>query len=102
MAYAKSKNISVIPEFEMPAHCDCWGYSFPSIVSAGYNISNPNAQFDLTNPLTKTVLGQMFDDMLGQGRYFEDSQYVHLGADEVAMTWPNARALYTDFENTFL
>ena len=56
----------------------------------------------MTNPLTKTVLGQMFDDMLGQGRYFEDSQYVHLGADEVAMTWPNARALYTDFENTFL
>ncbi|CAL6021201.1 Beta-N-acetylhexosaminidase [Hexamita inflata] len=104
IAKAASLNIEVIPEFEMPGHSDIFGIKFPSIISGIPDVNNPQAEMNLKSPDLKPMITTLLKDFLSAAKPFNASKRVHLGADEVAMIWPdtNPKATYTSFENSYL
>ncbi|CAL5982057.1 Beta-N-acetylhexosaminidase [Hexamita inflata] len=104
IAKAASLNIEVIPEFEMPGHCDIFGVKFPSIISGTPNVNNPEAEMNLKSPDLQPMISTLLSDFLAASKPFTASKRVHLGADEVAMIWPDTdhKSTYTAFENDFL
>jgi hexosaminidase len=100
VSYAGGKGMQVIPEFEMPGHCDGWGYFFPKIVSGRFDRNNPVAEFNLTYPDTYRILAHFLVEFMP---LFSDGR-VHLGADEVSGSWPdsNPNQTFTNFENIFI
>ena len=110
VAFAKSRHVKIVPEFELPAHCRALVCSYPEVgcVSTrpekghpkrgGYGTSTydetlqPNVICAGDDEAIKTV-ERMLDALCDM---FPDSDTIHLGGDEMNKTWwkkcPNCQA----------
>ena len=103
VAYAAARNITIVPEIDLPGHC--WPamlaypelsvnqrqdppYMFPFLASWGYwgNQRTPNT-FDPTNEDVYAFLDDVFEELTA----IFPSEYVHFGGDEVKFSvWEEA------------
>ncbi|MEP4077239.1 beta-N-acetylhexosaminidase [Haloferula sp.] len=117
VAYAKERNITIIPEIEMPAHSDCVLYTYPKLSCFGETVDDVRVvhlhhflKKDQKNrgyiPPEKIEKGQIYkiprNYCAGKEEVFEflqnvlvevmelfDGPYIHVGGDErVANRWP--------------
>lgn len=85
VAYAAERNITIVPEFEMPGHSSAAIAAYPWLGTAGEQIEVPVKfgrhydNYDVTKPevekFIKDVLLEMFD--------LFPSEVIHIGGDEV-------------------
>lgn len=85
VAYAAERNITVVPEFEMPGHSSAAIAAYTWLGTAGKDIDVPVKfgrhydNYDVTKPevfqFVKDVLGEMFEIF--------PSEVIHIGGDEV-------------------
>ncbi len=84
VAYAKSRGIRVVPEFDIPGHASAFLTAFPDLGSSPgpYKLQNRSGIFDPTldptNERTYQFLDTLFEEMSG---LFPD-EYFHIGGDE--------------------
>lgn len=71
VAFAKQHNIIVIPEIDMPGHSEAFTRAF------GYSMQTPKGLETL-----KELMNEICD-------VFKDSEWMHIGTDEVKITMPN-------------
>jgi N-acetyl-beta-hexosaminidase len=71
VAFAKQHNIIVIPEIDMPGHSEAFTRAF------GYTMQTPQGLETL-----KELMNEICD-------VFKDSEWMHIGTDEVKITMPN-------------
>lgn len=76
VAYAKSKNIDVVPEIEMPGHSEEVMEAYPELKCVGHQ--GQQADMCPSNPATYTFL----QNVLGEVLDIFPSAYIHLGGDE--------------------
>ena len=85
IAYADTRGIRVMPEFDIPGHSTSWLTGYPELASApgpytierGFGVSDPS--LDPTRETTYEFLDAFFREMTD---LFPD-QYMHIGGDEV-------------------
>lgn len=89
ISYAKARYVSIIPEFDVPGHTasmvaaypylHCFDKEIPVFVKAcgNYDIICPSKE------TTYEFLDGLFSEIM---RLFKDSEYIHLGGDEVIPT----------------
>ncbi len=74
LAYAKARHITVVPEIEMPGHCDAALAAYPQLACAG----GPGA-FCAGNEETFAFLTDVLDET---AEMFPESPVIHIGGDE--------------------
>jgi len=93
VAYAKARNITIVPEFEMPGHSSAAIAAYPWLGTAAKPIEVPVKfgrhydNYDVTKPevitFIKDVLNEMFE--------LFPSEVIHIGGDEVGYkVWNDA------------
>jgi hexosaminidase len=84
IAYADSRGIRVVPEFDMPAHTTSWFVGYPKL-SAGTapfkTINNFSGFFSSMNPATKYTYKFLSAFIAEMAKLFPD-EYFHIGGDE--------------------
>ncbi|HEY0261923.1 MAG TPA: family 20 glycosylhydrolase, partial [Chitinophagales bacterium] len=84
VAYAASKNITVVPEIDLPGHSTAAiaAYPFLSCHQTQIEVSNHwGIHRDILCPTDSTI--QFFKDVLDEVLVLFPSKYIHLGGDEV-------------------
>ena len=76
--YAKERGVIVIPEIDMPGHSEAFKRAM------GYDMQTDNGVAAL-----KTILEEV-------AAVFPDAPYIHIGADEKGITYPNFLKIMTD------
>ena len=76
--YAKERGVIVIPEIDMPGHSEAF------VRAMGYDMQTDNGVAAL-----KTILEEV-------AATFPDAPYIHIGADEKGITYPNFLKIMTD------
>ena len=76
--YAKERGVIVIPEIDMPGHSEAF------VRAMGYDMQTDNGVQAL-----KTILEEVV-------AVFPDAPYIHIGADEKDITYPNFLKIMTD------
>jgi hexosaminidase len=74
VAYAKARHVTVVPEIEMPGHCDAALAAYPELACEG----GPGA-FCAGNEETFEFLFAVLDETVAM---FPDSPVIHIGGDE--------------------
>ena len=96
VAYAKSKNIKIVPEFEMPGHSSAAIAAYTWLGTAGKDIDVPVKfgrlydNYDVTKPevitFIKDVLSELFE--------LFPSDVIHIGGDEVGYeVWEKSKSV---------
>lgn len=96
VAYAAERNITIVPEFEMPGHSSAAIAAYTWLGSAGVDIEVPIKfgrlydNYDITKPevvhFIKNVLTEMF--------YLFPSKVIHIGGDEVGYkVWEESKSV---------
>lgn len=89
VAYAKERNITIIPEIDMPGHADAAVLAYPEHDGGGFiqkGDKNKWPHFTF-NPAKKETL-QFLDDVLKEvAALFPDAGAIHFGGDEVHFGW---------------
>lgn len=78
IAYAKSLNIEVIPEFDFPGHVKSWSNVYSNLM-----LDWTDDEFDLSNPAVFILLNALFKEIIP---IFNTSKYIHMGHDELSNT----------------
>ena len=79
VAYAKERNIDVIPEIDMPGHATAANKAYP-VFSGGGSIKNPDFTFNPGKDSTYSFLSTILKEVDA----LFPSQMIHLGGDEVS------------------
>ncbi|MCL3781078.1 beta-N-acetylhexosaminidase [Prolixibacteraceae bacterium JC049] len=89
IAYAQARNITIIPEIEMPAHTTCSLAAYPEYSCSGGPFTVPTGGlwpitdiYCAGNDATFTFL----EDILTEVMALFPSQYIHIGGDEATKT----------------
>lgn len=77
--YARARGVVVIPEIDMPGHSDAF------VRAMGFDM-----QTDQGVEVLKNVLDEVAD-------VFADAPYIHIGADEKTITYPDFLKIMTDY-----
>tara|TARA_R110001592_G_scaffold163037_3_gene396753 strand:- start:5507 stop:7186 length:1680 start_codon:yes stop_codon:yes gene_type:complete len=96
VAYAKDRNINIVPEFEMPGHSSAAIAAYTWLGTAGVDIDVPVKfgrlydNYDVTKPeviaFIKDVLTEIFE--------LFPSEVIHIGGDEVGYeVWENSKSV---------
>jgi len=93
VAYAKVRNITIVPEIDMPGHADAANISYPENSGGGYTRSPgkwPNFTFNPARPQTLEFLDNVLAEVAA---LFPDAGVIHLGGDEVHYGWKHWKSL---------
>ena len=85
VAYAEARNITVIPEFEMPGHSSAALASYPWLGTSGKKIEVPikfGRHYDIYD-VTKPRVQQFVRDVIDELCTLFPSDVIHIGGDEV-------------------
>ncbi len=85
VAYAKSRFITVVPEIEMPGHCEASLASYPenACVPGPFEVGTQWGVYkDIYNPAKKSTF-TFLDNVLDEVLKLFPSHYIHIGGDEV-------------------
>lgn len=83
VAYAKQRNIVVIPEIDMPGHADAAIRAYPEHDGGGYKKWD---KFTF-NPAKPETLAFLEDILRETAELFPDAGVIHFGGDEVHFGW---------------
>ena len=89
VAYARERNITIVPEIDMPGHADAAVRAYPEHDGGGFRRKGsetkwPRFTFNPAKPETLSFL----DDILTEvAALFPDAGTIHLGGDEVHFGW---------------
>ncbi len=98
IAFAKSRGVNIVPEFDTPAHALSFTRVRPDLI---YKSKNKRGceMLDASNPETLQFVESVFDEYLlpqgGQNPVFDGCGVIHVGADEFHGNAEHYRA-YTD------
>jgi hexosaminidase len=88
VAYARERNIIVIPEIDMPGHADAAVLSYPELDGGGFQRpkgnSWPRFTFNPAKPETLRFLDTVLKEV---ATLFPDAGMIHFGGDEVNFGW---------------
>lgn len=96
VAYAAARNITIVPEFEMPGHSSAAIAAYTWLGTAGVDIDVPVQfgrlydNYDVTKPEVITFIHDVLDEL------FElfPSEVIHIGGDEVGYeVWENTASV---------
>lgn len=96
VAYAAEREITIVPEIDMPGHVNAALVAYPELAPAGVEpapytgIDVGFSTLDATNELTYTFV----DDVLREVAALTPGAYIHIGGDEAAATRPDDYALF--------
>ena len=84
VAYAASRGIRVVPEFDLPGHATSWVVSHPELASlpGPYSIERHWGVFNPVLDPTKEEVYRLLDDFLGEMSGIFPDPWVHIGGDE--------------------
>ena len=85
VAYARARHIRIVPEVDFPGHCRAALRAFPDLLCFPLGCANRPADavddaFCLGDDRSLAVMTAAFDSLC---RLFPDSEYIHIGGDEV-------------------
>ncbi len=85
VAYAKARNVEIIPEIELPGHSRCTALVYPEMLCAYTPDLTSTAGYDRRNVwcVAREENYAMLDKILGEMSKMFPSEYIHLGGDEV-------------------
>lgn len=96
VAYAKQRNITVIPEIEMPGHSGAALSAYPQFSCKGNNVNTPNTllhqsaenikKYNLNYCAGNDATFHFLEDILAEVLELFPSEYIHIGGDEVNKT----------------
>lgn len=78
VAYAKNRNIKIIPEIDFPGHSERDGFYFDK----SWLLSNKSNALDISNPEVRKYMSAIYKEAFE----LSDSQTVHIGGDEYFQT----------------
>ncbi|MEN6384265.1 MAG: beta-N-acetylhexosaminidase [Phycisphaerales bacterium] len=90
VAYAKERYITIVPEIEMPGHCNAALYAYPELSCTGrvLKTGNDNSRFYFLQEgrfaycAGKETTFSFLEDVLSEVAELFDSPYIHIGGDE--------------------
>lgn len=87
VAYAKARQIVIVPEIDMPGHADAAVLSYPELGGGGFLRSGEKWTRFTFNPAKDEVL-RFLDAVLKEtAALFPDAGVIHFGGDEVHFGW---------------
>ena len=95
VAYAKERNVTVVPEIEMPGHSSAAIAAYPELSCSGKPIKVPTTWgvFRNVDCVGKDSTYRFMENALDEVMQLFPSQYVHIGGDEVpAGVWDDCKA----------
>lgn len=98
VAYAERRQITVVPEIDMPGHADAAVRAYPEHGGGGYE-KWPNFTFNPARPETLAFLDEVLSEV---AELFPKAGVIHFGGDEVHFGWgkwtelPAVRSLMED------
>jgi hexosaminidase len=100
VAYAKARQITIVPEIDMPGHADAAVISYPEHDGGGFTRKTGNSWPHFTfNPARAETLAFLDDILAEVAGLFPDAGVIHFGGDEVHFGWkkwsdlPDVKAL---------
>lgn len=88
VAYARERNITIIPEIDMPGHGDAAVLAYPGLDGGGFTRpkgnSWPRFTFNPAKPETLRFLDTVLKEVAA---LFPDAGVIHFGGDEVHFGW---------------
>lgn len=84
VAYAASRNITIVPEIDMPGHASAAIAAYPQLAAAEQRTAQVPADWGIYPNLfnVEESTFQFFEDVLGEVVALFPSQYIHVGGDE--------------------
>jgi hexosaminidase len=84
IAYASARGIRVVPEFDMPGHCQSWLVGYPELGSAPgpFAIADKFGIQDAALDPTRESTYRFLDAFLGEMAQLFPDPYIHIGGDE--------------------
>jgi hexosaminidase len=85
IAYARSRGVRIVPEFDMPGHATSWLAGYPKLGSGPGPfevVHRPGIQTALMDP-TKEYTYRFLDGFVGEMAKLFPDEYFHIGGDEV-------------------
>ncbi len=89
---ARSYGVTIVPEIDVPAHSLAFSKAVPGIGSKTYGMDH----LDLDNPLTYTVIDQVFKEYLEGPNPVFIGKEVHIGTDEYSKKETEKFRAFTD------
>jgi len=88
VAYARARNITIVPEIDMPGHGDAANISYPEHSGGGFTRKKGNSWPNFTfNPARAETLAFLDDILAEVAGLFPDAGVIHFGGDEVHYGW---------------
>lgn len=89
VAFARARNVTIIPEIDMPGHADAAVLAYPELDGGGFqNKSAPDKWPHFTFNPAKAETLRFLDTVLAEvAGLFPDAGVIHFGGDEVHFGW---------------
>ena len=88
VAYARARNITVVPEIDMPGHADAANIAYPEHSGGGFTRKKGNSWPHFTfNPARAETFAFLSDILAEVAGLFPDAGVIHFGGDEVHYGW---------------
>lgn len=89
VAYAKERNITIVPEIDMPGHADAAVLAYPEHDGGGFLQKGSKDKWPhfTFNPAKKETLAFLDDVLKEVATLFPDAGAIHVGGDEVHFGW---------------
>lgn len=104
VAYARSRNITIVPEIDMPGHVNAALHSYGSLTCSGVappaytKIGSPNTSLCVSKSSVYTFI----DDVVGQLAALTPGPYLHVGGDEAFGVSASNYKLFVDRVQTIV
>ena len=85
IAYARTRGIRVVPEFDMPGHATSWMVGYPDLASQPGSYRVPT-EFGVQDPAmdpTRERTYKFIDKFIGEMAHLFPDEFFHIGGDEV-------------------
>lgn len=99
-AYAVARGVYIMPELEMPGHCNLMLVAYPELFKITYP-TGPSAPYEPSSSINvaKAEVRAAVRTLIGEHcAVFQSTPYIHLGCDEVDWAWSENNA---DFQAVF-
>lgn len=96
VAYAKSLHIEIIPEIDSPGHIQAVLAAYPELGNVGAKVATQFGALEHTMKPSETSM-HFISDVIGETAQLVDSDYFHVGGDEVATQQWSRSAVARDF-----
>jgi len=87
VAYAADRGVRVVPEIDMPGHCNCWLVAYPEWGSKAVRTSRRFGVHQACLDPSRESVYAAIDVLLAEVAAVFPDRYLHIGGDEVHPAW---------------